>query len=106
MINEGGKTYCIDPLEEALAIISKRWALLVVGVLGNQDGARFSEMKRTIPGISARALSSVLSELQHAGLATRTVDADQSPPAVAYDLSDKGRSLRQALIPLIEWAGT
>lgn len=105
MIVEDGHTYCIDPLEEALQIISKRWALLVIGVLGNHKVVRFSEAKRTIPGISARALSSVLSELQDHGLATRHVNSEMSPPAVSYALTRRGRALRQALIPMLQWAG-
>lgn len=105
MILEDGRWYCIDPLEDALQLISKRWALLVIGILGNHDSVRFSEAKRTIPGISARAVSSVLQELQAAGLATRTVDSDHQPPAVSYSLTRSGHRLRQALIPLIKWAG-
>ena len=105
MIVEDGQTYCIDPLESTLQVIGKRWALLVIGVLGNHGAIRFSDAKRTIPGISARALSAALTDLQGHGLATRHVDPAASPPAVSYALTDKGRGLRRALIPLIRWAG-
>ncbi len=104
MIDEGGKTYCIDPLETVLTTLSKRWALLVIGVLGNHPGMRFGEARRTIPGISARALSNVLDALQEERLVRRNVDTDASPPAVSYDLTPSGWALRGALIPLIEWA--
>lgn len=99
-----GRTYCIDPLEGALQLISKRWVLLVIGILGNFPEVRFSAAKKAIPGISPRALSGALSELQEKSLAVRTVDPDQSPPAVSYRLTDAGTSLRAALVPLIEWA--
>lgn len=99
-----GRTYCIDPLEGALQLISKRWVLLVIGILGNYPAVRFSVVKKAIPGISPRALSAALSELQEHGLALRSVDPEASPPAVSYSLTDAGTSLRAALVPLIEWA--
>lgn len=104
MIVEDGRTYCIDPLEDALHVIAKRWALLVIGVVGNHDRVRFNEAKQTIPGISARALTSVLRELQDLGLVAREVEAGHAPPAVFYGLTRQGRALRKALIPLMEWA--
>ena len=100
----GDRVYCIDPLEDTLHLLSKRWALLVIGILGNRDGVRFNEAKRTIPGLSARALSDVLTALQEHGLVAREVDAAASPPAVAYTLTTHGHELRRALIPLLEWA--
>ncbi len=102
----GDRVYCIDPLEDALQVISKRWALLVIGILGNRDEVRFNEAKRTIPGLSARALSDVLTALQEAGLVDRSVDPDTSPPAVTYALTPRGQELRTALLPLLEWAET
>lgn len=104
MIAEDGQAYCIDPLEEPLQVIARRWALLVIGVLGNGGGARFGAAKVAIPGISARALASVLRDLQEHGLVSRHVDPTASPPAVHYDLTTKGADLRKALIPLLLWA--
>jgi len=104
MVYEDGKTYCIDPLQKTLQVISKRWAMLVVGVLGNEPEARFNQIKNTIPGITARALSDVLQELQRQDLVLRNVDTNGSPPHVHYRLTKKGKSMRRALIPLIQWA--
>lgn len=104
MIVEGGETYCIDPLEDAMQVIGKRWTLLVIGILGNRPDLRFGEAKATIPGLSARALSSALQELQKHGLAERRVDGERAPPAVHYNLTERGFALRTALIPLIKWA--
>lgn len=99
-----GRAYCIDPLEGALQLIGKRWVLLVIGILGNYPEVRFTVAKKAIPGISARALSSALSELQARDLVLRTVDSNASPPAVSYSLTPAGMALRAALVPLIEWS--
>ena len=104
MIEVDGRTYCIDPLEDAMKIISKRWMLLVIGVLGNLNNVRFGEAMKMIPGISARALSSCLTDLQARDLATRHVDAAAAPPAVSYALTEAGKELRLALIPIVRWA--
>jgi DNA-binding HxlR family transcriptional regulator len=105
MIVEDGRTYCIDPLEEVLQVLSRRWGLLTIAVLGNRGSLQFNEAKRTIPGITARALADRLRDLQEHGLATRHVDATASPPTVSYRLTKRGRELRRALLPLIQWAG-
>ncbi len=104
MILEGGKAYCIDPLEDALQEVGRKWTLLALSVLGNKPETRFNEAKRAIPGISARALSTRLQKLQDMALVDRRVIPEESPPGVAYALTPRGRDLRRALIPLIEWA--
>ncbi len=104
MILEGGRAYCVDPVEGPMQLLARKWALFVITVLGNAPSTRFNEAKRAIPGITARALSDRLHDLVDAGLAARDVDASSAPPAVAYRLTAKGQTMRQALIPLIEWA--
>lgn len=87
-----------------LSALSKRWALIVVSVLGNRQGARFNELKRSVPGITARALSERLEDLQALGLVARNVLEDQTPPGVRYSLTPRGRTMRKALVPFLQWA--
>lgn len=103
-IREGGREYCIDPLDNVLSVLSKRWSLFVVTVLGNRDGARFNDLKRSIPRISARALSERLDEFRALDLVGRTVLDGESPPGVRYSLTAKGRQMRKALVPFLQWA--
>lgn len=103
MITADGVTYCIDPLEVTVGLLSKRWVLLVVAVLGEKGGLRFGEARQRIPGITPRALSAALRALLDEKLVVRTVDADKAPPAVQYALSPRGTTLRRALIPLLAW---
>lgn len=84
--------------------LGRRWTLLIVGVLGNKQGCRFNEIKRSIPGITARAVSERLEELAGMGLVERLVDSTKNPPAVSYQLTGRGRGLRRALLPILQWA--
>lgn len=104
-IREGGKAYCVDPLDAVLSALSRRWSLLVIGVLGNERRMRFNELKRAVPGISARALSDRLQDLAALRLVDRVVKAS-TPPEVEYGLTERGRALRRALVPVLDWAST
>lgn len=105
-IRENGKDYCIDPLDEVLTVLARRWTLFVIGVLGNKETARFNELKRSIPGIAARALADRLGDLSRLQLIERRVDASVSPPGVSYLLTSRGRGMRKALVPVLQWAET
>ena len=85
-----------------LARVGDKWSVLVIVLLG--DGPkRFSEMKRLVGGISQRMLTLTLRGLERDGLVTRTV-FPTIPPRVDYELTDLGRSLREAVEPLGRWA--
>ncbi|RYE53329.1 MAG: transcriptional regulator, partial [Rhizobiaceae bacterium] len=55
-----------------------------------------------VPGISQRMLTVTLRNLERDGLVSRTV-YPTIPPKVEYRLSDRGRSLRCAIVPIAEW---
>ena len=70
-------------------------------VLGDRR-MRFTELHRTINGISQRMLTVTLRNLEHEGILIRTV-YPTIPPRVEYELSDRGRSLKVALAPIGNW---
>jgi DNA-binding HxlR family transcriptional regulator len=89
-------------VNSVLARVGDKWSVLVIVLLG--DGPkRFNEMKRLVGGISQRMLTLTLRGLERDGLVTRTVFAT-IPPRVDYELTALGRSLRQAVEPLGQWA--
>ncbi|SER06475.1 transcriptional regulator, HxlR family [Lentzea xinjiangensis] len=89
---------------EVLGIVGDKWALLVVRTL--KDGPRrFTELKRAIDGISQRMLTVTLRDLERDGILTRTVH-NVMPPHVSYELTEMGRTLREATAPLLEWSTT
>ena len=77
--------------------------MLIVTILG--DGRkRFSELRRSIEGISQRMLTVTLKALERDGLVTRTVHPTV-PPRVEYDLTELGRTLLVPIDALAAWAG-
>jgi DNA-binding HxlR family transcriptional regulator len=75
----------------------------VVSLLGGGP-RRFSELRRTIEGISQRMLTLTLKGLERDGLITRTA-FPTIPPRVEYELTKLGRSLLIPINGLAEWAG-
>lgn len=92
----------ICPVREILTRIGDKWSVLVIALLG--DGARrFSELRRSIEGISQRMLTLTLKGLERDGLVTRTA-YPTIPPRVEYELTKVGRTLLKAVTPLHLWA--
>jgi DNA-binding HxlR family transcriptional regulator len=87
---------------EILDRIGDKWSVYVVAML--RDGPlRFSQLKRTIDGISQRMLTLTLRGLERDGLVTRTV-YPTVPPSVEYALTPLGRTLLEPIMGLVAWA--
>ncbi|MFC7585513.1 winged helix-turn-helix transcriptional regulator [Nonomuraea antimicrobica] len=98
-----GSPYRADcPTRRILDRIGDRWTVLIVGALW--DGSvRFSELRRRIEGISQKMLTQTLRGLERDGLVRRTV-YPEVPVRVEYALTEAGRTLREPLRALEEWA--
>ena len=91
-------------ISETLARIGDKWTVLVVELM--RDGPmRFNEIRRTVNAISQRMLTLTLRGLERDGLVTRTV-FPTIPPRVEYELTTLGRTLREPLAAIAEWART
>jgi DNA-binding HxlR family transcriptional regulator len=89
-------------VREVLNRVGDKWSVLVVALLG--DGKkRFSELGRTIEGISQRMLTLTLKGLERDGLITRTM-YPTIPLRVEYELTKLGRSLLIPITGLGDWA--
>lgn len=89
-------------ISETLGRIGDKWTVLVVELLA--DGPmRFNEIRRTIDSISQRMLTLTLRGLERDGLVTRTV-YPTIPPRVDYELTRLGRTLREPLVAVADWA--
>jgi DNA-binding HxlR family transcriptional regulator len=69
----------------------KKWSMPVVYALSSEP-RRFSELRELLPGISPRALTLALKELEGAGIVERRV-TDDYPPSSIYRLADHAHSL-------------
>lgn len=82
--------------------ISKTWALLIIHVLGNTSRIRFNDLMKQLEGISSKTLTDTLPVLQKEGFVGREAFA-KIPPREEYYLTDDGRELWDAILPLLQW---
>lgn len=87
---------------EVLARIGDKWSILIIACLGERS-LRFSELRRSVDGISQRMLTLTLRGLERDGMITRTV-TPSVPPRVDYELTPVGRSLLVPVQGLAKWA--
>jgi len=93
-------------VREVLNRVGDKWSVQIVALLG-EGPLRFSELRRSIEGISQRMLTLTLRGLERDGLVTRTVfpgDHGQWPPRVEYELTKLGDTLLEPIQGLAEWA--
>lgn len=84
------------PVARTAEIIGNKWTPLIVRDLARGE-RRFSELERSLAGISPKTLSERLKRLEEAGVISRACYAEV-PPRVEYALTPKGH----ALLPVIE----
>ena len=103
MVTKRGNVLDPDcPSRLVLDRIAEKWTGLVVIALGERT-LRFGELRERIGGVAPKVLTQTLRALERDGLVTRTVYAEV-PPRVEYALTDLGRSLREPLAVVQEWA--
>ncbi len=93
----------ICPVRNVIARFGNKWGLLVILVINENAPVRYNDLRRQIPDISSRVLSSTLRILEADGLVVRTY-YQEVPPRVEYSLSDTGKSLVPIIMQLTEWA--
>lgn len=86
----------VCPVAMTAEIVSGKWTLLIIRDLATGT-KRFSELERSLHGISPKTLSERLSTLEGEGILRRQMYAEV-PPKVEYTLTEKG----QALVTLID----
>ena len=90
------------PSRQLLDRMSDKWVTLVLCAL--EDGPqRYSQLARTIAGVSQKMLTQTLRSLERDGMLTRTVTATV-PVTVTYELTALGRSLLVIFAGLKDWA--
>ena len=86
---------------DILSLVSEKWSMFVVMVL-TPHSRRFSDIRRSLPGISQRMLTRSLRCLERDGFVSRMVTPTK-PPRVDYELTALGFSLQESLRPLGQW---
>ena len=88
---------CSDecPVKKTAVIIEGKWTTLVIREL-LPGKKRFSEIQRSLTGISPKVLTTRLRLLESHTLITRTV-YPTIPPTTEYELTKRGRKLEDVL---------
>jgi DNA-binding HxlR family transcriptional regulator len=90
-----------SPLEEAVARVGDRWALLIVSAL--LDGPRrFNDLQADVVGIAPNVLSQRLRNLEQHGVVVASPYSER-PPRFVYQLTAAGAELAGALRLLAQW---
>jgi DNA-binding HxlR family transcriptional regulator len=100
----------VCPSQKLLDRISDKWVTLILTALGSGPecsgdprAMRYSELARTLAGVSPKMLTQTLRSLELDGLVSRTA-TPTVPVTVTYELTELGLSLLQLIRGLKSWA--
>jgi DNA-binding HxlR family transcriptional regulator len=88
---------------EIIQLLSRKWALLILGSLARSHKLRYSQLAYQLNGISPKTLTERLRELENEGIITREMFSE-IPPRVEYSLTKKGTELALASVHILNWA--
>lgn len=94
-----GEDFC--PVTATANLLGKKYHPVILHRLLEEEKG-FNELKRSIPGITAKVLSQSLKDLQEKELVDREV-ISESPKKVSYSLTEEGRSMESVLEAMREW---
>ncbi|GAA0681348.1 helix-turn-helix domain-containing protein [Kitasatospora atroaurantiaca] len=90
------------PGRDVFAELADKWSLLLLASLYKLGEQRFSELQRSVGGVSRKMLTQSLRTLERDGLVLRTVHPE-TPPRVVYGLLPLGRTLAERVVPIGDW---
>lgn len=103
-IERGDLMAAACPSREILKHVTSRWGVLVLIVLEKRT-LRFSELRRTIGGVSERMLAQTLQWLEEDGMVNRKA-FQVVPPHVEYNLTPLGKEAAEKVRLLADWIET
>jgi DNA-binding HxlR family transcriptional regulator len=89
------------PVQGTINTISGKWKVLVIWHLGFSS-KRFAALRKLLPGVSEKVLTSQLRQLEADGIVGRKI-THSSPPQVTYSLTTAGEELVEPLSGLCGW---
>ncbi|MFF3917756.1 winged helix-turn-helix transcriptional regulator [Streptomyces sp. NPDC001852] len=92
------------PSHQLLGRLSDKWVSLVIAALSGGP-RRYSDLGRTIAGVSPKMLTQTLRTLERDGIISRTL-TPSVPVRVDYALTPLGASLAGLLTAVKDWAET
>lgn len=98
----------LDPKVEALVQeiigqVAAKWTMLILELLQEKGTMRFTQIGKSVVGISQKMLTQTLRGMERDGLVSRTIHP-VIPPHVDYALTPLGESLSMAFCGVWLWA--
>jgi DNA-binding HxlR family transcriptional regulator len=75
-----------------LEVLMGQWTAYILWVLRTHGPTRFNELKRLVPGVSAKVLTERLRVLEQERVIFRHIEPT-NPPQVTYGLAGRGKEL-------------
>jgi len=89
------------PVSVTLKVIGGKWKPVILFYL-NEKERRFSELGRSLGGITQKMLTKQLREMEADGLVKRKV-YPEIPPKVEYSITTYGKTLKPILASMCKW---
>ena len=89
-------------VDEAMNVLFGKWKPIILIHLLYGGTQRFNELKRKLPHITQKTLTTQLRELEEEGIIKRVVYA-QVPPKVEYSMTEYGATLQPILEAMHHW---
>ncbi|WP_028649586.1 helix-turn-helix domain-containing protein [Nocardiopsis sp. CNT312] len=87
---------------ELLAHILDTWSMEVLNRLC-ENPCRFNQLRRAIPAVTQKSLTTTLRRLERNGIVERTI-VHTRPVAVEYAITPLGKTLRAPVEELLRWS--
>lgn len=91
----------IIAIHDVMDLLNGRWKVAIIACLCSEK-MRYSELLRTVNGISGKMLSRDLKELEMNHLIIRKV-LDTKPITVEYEITEYGSTLKNLTAVIAEW---
>lgn len=89
-------------VQDTMDVLSGKWRMPILVVLYIGGKMCFKELKRELPGISAKVLTKELRDLEEHKLISRHVLNDRRI-TVEYDMTPYGKSLEDVIMMMLYW---
>jgi DNA-binding HxlR family transcriptional regulator len=85
--------------------IGKKWTLLILFELYKGEKIkRHSDLKKALPNITPKILSTRLKELEHEGLIKKRIDTTEFPIKTFYSLTPPGKDFFKVIQEIKQWS--
>ncbi len=88
-------------LKDPLNFLQKKWTMDLIYIIRIKGKSYFNDIRRALPEINSRTLSTRLKEFEEKYIAIRTESIINSQLRVSYELTDLGNGIYELLLPLL-----